>query len=256
MTLNRTEVNPKASPDISEDALLGGRVRLRQPKQGYRAAIDPVFLAAAVPAKPSETVLDAGSGAGAAALTLAVRVEGVRVTGIELDAAAAGLARENADLNGLADRVEFFNGDILAPPPELVPGNFDHVMVNPPYMTDASGHPPPDAARKHAHVEGEAGISDWLGFCLKMVRAKGSITVIHRADRLDEVLSALGQGAGDIAVFPLWPKEGAAAKRVIVRARKGIKTPMRVLPGMVLHSTDGSYTPEAEAVLAGGGLEF
>ncbi|MDH5749555.1 MAG: methyltransferase [Rhodospirillales bacterium] len=244
------------SEEISEDALLGGRVRLRQPKQGYRAAIDPVFLAAAVPAKAGEIVLDAGSGAGAAALSLAVRMEGVRVTGIELNAATAGLARENADLNGLAGRLEFIHGDILSPPRSLRPGSFDHVMVNPPHMTESSGHPPTDAARARAHVEGDAVLSHWLGFCLKMVRAKGSITVIHRTDRLDEVLAGLGRGAGDIAVFPLWPKGGVASKRVIVRARKGVKTPMRLLSGLVLHLPDGSYTPQAAAVLAGGGMEF
>ncbi len=251
-----SQASPEPASDITEDTLLGGRVRLRQPKQGYRAAFDRVCLAAAVPGRPGEAVLDAGAGAGAATLALAVRLTGIRLTGIELDAATAGLARENADLNGLAGRVEFLTGDILKPPPALVPGSFDHVMVNPPHMTAASGHPPAHAARKRAHVEGEAGISQWLEFCLKMLWPKGSLTLIHRAGRLDDILAGLSANWGDIAVFPLWPKAGTPAKRVIVRARKGVKTPTRLLPGLVLHGADGAYTTEAEAVLAGGALEI
>jgi tRNA1(Val) A37 N6-methylase TrmN6 len=244
---------------VSEDALLGGRVRFFQPAHGYRAAIDPVLLAAAVPASRGETVLDVGAGAGAAALCLAVRASGVRVQGIEADDALAGLARRNAEANGLAGRVTIVPGDLLDPPPELAPGSFDHVMANPPYLEPGRARPPPDEAKAATMVEGAAGLAHWLEFCLRMARPKGSVTVIHRADRLDEVLAGLRCALGAIVVFPLWPgpaEAGAAgskaARRVVVHGRKGMATPLTLAGGLVLHGPDGSYTPEAEAILRHG----
>ena len=242
-----------ASLKLSEDAALGGRVRLRQPTAGYRAAIDPVLLAAAVGAGTSERVLDVGAGTGAAALCLAARVEGCRVTGLERDPACARLAAENAALNRLGERIDIVTGDLLRPPAALIPESFDHVMANPPYLQSDRGHAPADKARAAAHVEGEARLGDWIRFCLGMARQGGTVTLIHRADRLDELLSGLSAGAGEIVVFPLWPGRGRAAKRVIVRARPGTASPLRLSAGLVLHRADGSYTEEAEAVLSGGG---
>jgi tRNA1(Val) A37 N6-methylase TrmN6 len=239
---------------MTDDALLGGRVRLRQPATGYRAAIDPVLLAAAVPAVAGDSVLDVGAGAGAAALCLARRVEGCRVTGIELDPDLAGLCRENAALNGFDDRVAVTQGDLTRPPPSLAAGTFDHVMANPPYLEAARASLSPDPSKAAASVEGQGDLADWVGFCLAMARPRGSVTLIHRADRLDRILACLGSQAGAIAVLPLWPKlhGGRPAKRVIVQARKGTATPLRLLPGITLHADGGGFTPRADAILREG----
>jgi len=239
--------------EISEDALLGGRVRLTQLAAGYRVAIDPVLLAAAVPARAGEQVLDVGTGVGAAALCLAMRVAGCRVAGLEVQRALVRLANDNAKLNGLDDRVVVMEGDLLRPPPRLAPGGFDHVMTNPPHLEPGRGTESPSPGKSAANVEGEARLGAWLAFCLAMVRPKGSVAVIHRADRLDAVLAALYRKAGEIVVFPLWPMaDGRAARRVIVRARKGIETPARLAYGLVLHRPDGRFTEAVEAVLRRG----
>lgn len=238
--------------ETSDDTLLGGRVLLKQPRTGYRAAIDPVFLAAAVPAGPGDLVLDVGAGAGAAALCLARRVTGCNVRGIEVQRELVRLATENIIANALNGRVEVMIGDLLHPPPRLAPGAFAHVMANPPYLAEGAATAPPDPGKARANLEGEAALVDWVRFAVAMVRPKGSVTFIHRADRLDALLSALAGKVGDIAVFPLWPGVGKPASRIVVRGRKGVASPTRLLPGLVLHETDGRYTPAADAVLREG----
>lgn len=241
---------------ITEDAFLGGTLTLRQPADGYRAAIDPVFLAAAVAVEPGQTVLDAGTGHGAAALCLARRVDGVRVTGIELQPEMVRLANDNARLNGLERSFQAMIGDLATPLPRVVPGSFDHAMANPPFLDAGRADVSPEPGRAAASVEGAATLADWIGFLLRMVKAKGSVTLIQRADRLGDILSLLDGRAGEIVVYPLWPKAGVAARRVIVRARKSIRTPMAVSAGMVLHRDDGAFTPDADAVLRGGALDI
>lgn len=238
--------------EITKDTLLGGRVRLAQPKAGFRAAIDPVLLAAAVPAVAGETILDVGSGTGAAALCLAVRVEGVDVTGLELDPALAALANENAEASGVAGRVRFVAGDILSPPAGLIGKLFDHVLTNPPFSELGSGSSSPDADRRRAKEEGAGGLAGWLDACFGFLRPEGTLTLIHRADRLDDVLAKLVGRAGGIVVFPLSPAVGKTAKRAIVAARKGSAAPIEIKPGLVLHGPGGAYTPEAEAILRAG----
>jgi tRNA1(Val) A37 N6-methylase TrmN6 len=245
------------APDISEGTLLGGRVRLKQPVEGYRVAIDPVFLAAAVPAAGAERVIDVGTGVGAAALCLAARVPEVRVTGIERERDLVRLATDNVAINDQAPRVLMMTGDLLTPPPRLEPGTFDHAMANPPYLAAGTATPPADAGRAAAHVESEADLGAWLRFALMMLRSKGTLTLIHRADRLDALLAGLAGKAGEIVIFPLWPGVAKPAKRVILRARKGVATPLRLAPGLVLHEADGRYTAAAERVLRdGAGLEI
>ncbi len=243
---------------VTEDGFLGGKVRLRQPEKGYRAAIDPVLLAAAVPAEPGQRALDIGAGVGTAGLLLAWRVAGLRVTGMEIDGAMLRLAAENARLNNLADRVEFMVGDLSRPPARLAPGSFDHVLANPPYLESDRTTVSSEASRAGARVEGRAGASGagldaWVRFGCVMVRDRGTITMIHRADRLDDLLAILRGRAGGITVFPLWPdRSSKPASRVLVQAVKGSKAPMRLAQGLVLHEDDGRYTVEAEAVLRHG----
>jgi tRNA1(Val) A37 N6-methylase TrmN6 len=260
------------APEVTEDGFLGGQVRLRQPAKGYRAAIDPVFLAAAVPAVAGEKALDMGAGVGTAALLLAWRVPGLRVTGVEIDPSLLKLATENARLNHLEDRVEFMVGDLSRPPSRLVPGSFNHVLANPPYLEPGRADASPDLGRAGARIEGFAGarieghaagrrggtrpgteLEAWVRFGTVMARDGGTITMVHRADRLDDLLAVLRGRAGGITVFPLWPdRTDKPAVRVLVQAVKGSKAPMRLAQGLVLHEDGGGYTVEADAVLRHG----
>jgi tRNA1(Val) A37 N6-methylase TrmN6 len=233
---------------LTTDSLLAGRVRLRQPRHGYRVAIDPVLLAAAVPALAGQAVLDAGLGTGAATLCLLARVPGCRVAGIELQPELAELAAENAALNGV--ELELVTGDLLAPPPELRVRSFDHVMSNPPFLEPGEGSASPLPQRMRAHGEGSLYL--WLEACLRRLAPGGWLTLIHRADRLDRALAALAGRVGSMVVLPLWPAAGEPARRVIVAGRKGARGALRLLPGLVLHEADGGFTPAAQAVLRDG----
>ena len=234
--------------ECSEDHLLEGRVLLRQPAQGYRAAIDPVFLAAAVPAREGEMVLDLGSGVGAASLCLAARIPGCRIFGLELQPPLVALARQNIEINGFTGRVDSMIGTLQMPPPRLAPGSFHHVMTNPPF-NDGNGTASPNAGKDIANRENETDLAEWMRFAVNMLRPKGTLVAIYRADRLDELLAALYRKVGEIFVLPLWPKAGRPAKRVIIRARKGIASPLTLSAGLVLHEEDGRYTKEAEDIL-------
>ena len=239
-------------PEWSEDALLGGRLHLRQPAQGYRVAIDPVLLAAAVPAQAADSVLDIGCGVGAASLCLAARVPECKITGIEAQMPLVRLAVENIALNNFESRVRAMAGDILRPPPRLEPGSFSQVMANPPYQEEGRATPPPNTSKAVSQIEGVANLAYWVRFALSMTRPRGGITFIHRADRLDALLGQLTGRAGAITVLPLWPTLGTPAKRVIIHARKDIASPTRLLPGLVLHGVDGHFTKAAEAILRHG----
>lgn len=238
-------------PDgLTEDHLLDGRVRLIQPAAGYRAAVDPVLLAAACPMTPGQTVLDVGVGTGAALLALAARVGEGRYLGLEINPPIAALAARNAALNGVAAAVTV--GDARRPPLRL--DSVDHVITNPPYA--ARGTPPPDPDKRTAHMEGAADLAGWLRGCLSVLRARGRITVIQRADRVDEVVAHLAGRCGAVEIIPIWSHAGHPARRVIVRARKGVKTPATLHPGLTLHAAEAKYTTEAEAVLRDGAPLF
>jgi len=242
---------------FTEDRLLGGRVRLRQPAVGYRVAIDPVFLAASVPAEPQQSVLDVGCGAGAAMLCLAARVPQARVVGLETRRELVRLAGDNAILNGVEARVSAMIGDLLHAPPRLPPGAFDHVMANPPHLDRGRAAAAASPEKAEATVEGEADLAAWVRFSLAMARPKGSVTFIHRADRIEALLAEFAGRAGEIVVYPLWPRPGSLAVRVLVRARKDIASPSRIAPGLVLNDPDGRPTAAAEAVLREGrGLDL
>ncbi len=234
---------------LTEDAFLGGRLRLHQPADGYRAAIDPVLLAAAIPAQPGEAVADLGCGVATAGLCLLTRVPGIRVTGLELQPWLVELALRNAALNGCNGQFGVIAGDVAQPPAELTAVTYDHVMLNPPYLEAGATRVSTHELRRIATVEGPAGLEPWLTCAVALLRPRGSLTVIHRADRLHSILAVLSESCGDIVVFPLWPHEGEGAKRILVQGLKGSGGPLRVLPGLVLHDAAGGYTGAAEAVL-------
>ena len=230
--------------EVTEDRFLGGNVIVRQPARGFRAGLDAVMLAAAVPARAGEHVLELGAGAGTASLCLARRVEGVGVKGIEIDAALAALANENAKANGFAERVAFVAEDALALPSEFR-HDFDHVFCNPPFHGE-DGETSPDEARARAVQDGGT-LSAWITAGMKRAVSGGTFTLVLRADRMGEALAALPDRG--VTIFPLWPRAGEAAKRVILQGRQGARTPLVIRPGLVLHETDGRYTAEADAVL-------
>ncbi len=237
------------TPPTTEDSLLGGRVRMFQGKDGYRAAIDPVLLAAAIPAEPGERVLDLGCGAGAASLCLAARVPDLKIRGLDLQSDLIDLARQNAALNGCGDAVHFVCSELLGPPRDITDKPFDHVMANPPFLEAGTGNPPPDPAKAIANVEGAAGLDDWVQAAAAAVAHKGSVTFIHRGDRIDDLLAAFHGCLGGVIVMPLWPGPGKPAKRVIVSGRKGVTSPAQIHPGLTLHESNGRFTKAANAIL-------
>jgi tRNA1(Val) A37 N6-methylase TrmN6 len=248
------------APALTCDAFLGGRVRLWQPLQGYRAATDPVLLAAACPAKPGERVLDLGCGAGAAALCLAARVADLDLHGLELQPGYAALARRNAAENGA--RLTVHEGDVAAPPAALRGLSFDHAIMNPPYFAEADA-PSPDPARDAARREAAGGVGVWVAAGLRRLRQGGWLTVVHRVERLPEILAAAAGKAGGVAVLPLAPREGRAPTRMLVKMRKDGRAPFRIAFPLVLHARpthicDGDdFSPEAVAALRdGAALDF
>ncbi len=228
------------------ETFLDGRVRIKQPDSGFRSGLDAVMLAAAVPAKPGQGALELGAGAGTAALCLAARVPHVTITGVEIDPALAELAGRNAGVNGVADRVRFVAADIFALPPEYR-RDFDHVFLNPPFHGEGQSAPDPDRARA---LQDGGKLADWLKLGLQRTVSGGFFTTIVRMDRMAEALAAMP--ASGVCAFPLWPRAGQPAKRVILQARKGSGAPFHLSPGLVLHEEDGAYTKGADAVLRGG----
>ena len=236
---------------VTEDRLLDGRVRLRQPARGYRAGLDAALLAAACDAQPGQRVLEAGCGAGGALLAAAARRPGVRFVGVERDAAALALAQENIALNGFEGRVEAIEGDVAVRFSTLGLEPFDAAMTNPPFFDDSASLRGPSPERRAAWMADD-GLAAWIGFLSKGVREGGTLTLIHRADRLADILALLGEKCGGIQVRPIHPFADQPAKRVLVRAIKTGKAPLKLLPGLVLHDHDGDkHRPEVEAILRG-----
>jgi tRNA1(Val) A37 N6-methylase TrmN6 len=242
--------------DTTEDRMLDGRVRLRQPARGYRAGLDAALLAAACDARDGARVIEAGCGAGAALLAAAARRPGARFTGVERDAAALALALENIALNGMEGRVEAVAGDVALRFSGLGLPVFDAALANPPFFDDPDALRGPAAERRGAWMADD-GLEAWIGWLSKAVREGGTITVIHRADRLADILALLAPKAGSAQVRPVLPFADQPAKRVLVRAVKSGKAPMRILPALVLHDRPnergggGKHTAEAEAILRG-----
>lgn len=234
---------------MSEDRFLDGRVRVTQPDDGFRAGIDAVLLAAALNPRPGETLIELGCGAGTASLCAAIRSKDATFHGFDSDPEMAAFAQANAAANDLSDRVTFAigtvgNGDI--------PGPVDQVFFNPPFFDDPAALRPPKAGKMRAYLTGDATLADWVGEARRLLKPKGSATVIHRADRLGDLLSLLNAGWGDIAIKPVHPRADAPAKRVVVSARRDTKGALVLHPPLILHDGEGGqYSTVAEAVLRG-----
>jgi tRNA1Val (adenine37-N6)-methyltransferase len=237
----------------TQDRLLGGRVSYLQPATGFRSGIEPILLAAAIPARAGERVLEGGTGAGAALLCLAARVPDLSGLGVERDPCLVSLATRNAEANGAAG-LAFFAADVTALPPgtPLASGPFDHAFANPPYHAP-EGTASPLAARVQAK-RGEPGLlAAWARALAAPLRHRGTLTFILPAGSLPECLAAMtAAGCAAGAALPLWPKLGQPAKLLLVRGVKGGRAPLCILPGLVLHQADGAFTPPAEAILREG----
>lgn len=237
------------SPGVTEDNWLGGKLRLRQPDDGYRVAIDAILLAAATPLAPGGRAMDLGAGVGAATMALAWRTPDAVVDGVEIQAELQALAIQNATLNGLAQRARVQKGDVqrLARPAE-----YDAVFLNPPYLTPEANDPTADPQKRIATTEGPARLPDWMSAAARVAKPGGDIVLIHRADRLADILAAAAAAdIGGLTIFPLWPKAGVAARRIIVKGRKAKGGRLTLAAGLVLHEGDGAYTAEAERILQG-----
>lgn len=234
------------------DHLLNGRIALKQPKEGYRVAIDPIFLAASVAVTPGEFVLDVGAGVGAASLCLASRVPHCRIIGIEQNKDLVHLATDNVRQNNLRDRVEILSGNLLNPPPRLAAGSYAQVISNPPFFEVQRGRQSSIATKKDSNHGTDVDLESWIKFCLLMLKPNGRLTLICKTDMLDRLLQLFYGKVGNIIIFPLWAGPDKKASRVIVRATKASNIGLTMLPGIVLHQADGAFAQKAEAVLRHG----
>jgi tRNA1(Val) A37 N6-methylase TrmN6 len=253
----KSETNAVPVPQgASLDAFLGGRVRLLQPKTGHRAGTDAVFLAAAVAARQDEKVeiLDAGAGVGVAGFCLLARLPAAHVTAVEREAQSCRLAAMNAELNGFEERFRIIETDLTASAKQLADKglareSYPQLIANPPFYAPGRVRPAPGKARADAHVMPDGELEAWVKFLATFAAAKATLTLIHRPEALPELLRALEPRFGDLVLFPLFPREGAPASRIILQGRKGARGPLRIRQGLVLHRPDGTYTDTAEAVL-------
>jgi tRNA1(Val) A37 N6-methylase TrmN6 len=243
--------------ETSDDAVLGGRLVLRQPRRGHRVGHDAILLAAATSAHAGEHAIDLGAGVGAAGLALARRVDGLAITLVEIDPILAQLSGENAEGNDLATRVRAVCLDATASAAAFAAAGLekesaDRVLMNPPFNVSQNSSPEP--SRRLAHAASQGTLRHWVGAAARLLRAGGVLTLIWRADGLDEVLADLASGFGAIAVLPVHPKPDMPAIRVLVRATKGSRAPLSLLPGCVLADANGEPSDAAERVLRGGGV--
>lgn len=241
-----------ARADLTEDRFLGGRLMLMQPRDGYRAGVDPVFLAASIAAHEGESVLDLGCGAGAAALCLGTRMKGLKLVGVERQEPYADLARINAFDNDID--MDVFTADITGLPAEVKEESFDHVIMNPPYHLRQRSTTSADQGRAEALFE-DTPLKAWIDTATRRLKPRGYLTMIQKAERLPEILTAMDDRLGSVLVKPLCPREGRAAVLVLVQARKGGRGAFRLATPLILH--DGaehvgdseSYRREVSAIL-------
>jgi tRNA1(Val) A37 N6-methylase TrmN6 len=251
----RPDVKATAGLDITADAVLGGRLTLRQPKRGHRVGHDAILLAAATRACAGDLVVDLGAGVGAAGLAVARRVEGTRLILAEIDEALCELARENIRSNGFAERAHVLPIDVTASgafdAEGVNPGSVQRILTNPPFLDAERSNVSPDSMRRLAHAASRETLPLWINTALRLLSLDGELTLIWRADALAEARAALSD-FGEIAVLPIFPRADAEPIRAIVRARRSVQTSSITYAPLVLNDVDGKPTPEAEAVLRGG----
>ena len=250
-------------PDVTDDAILGGRLAIQQPRTGFRVGVDAVLLAAAAPGESDRPlrVLDAGAGVGVAGLCFARRVPTATVTLLERFPELAALARHNASRNDLADRVSVVEADLLDTPARLeaqgLQSNaFDLALANPPWMEEGRGRRSQDAIKAGANAMPESDLDGWLRFLARVVAPGGTLVMVHRADALDRVLAALQGRFGGAEILPLHPRAGQPANRIIVRTTKGSRAPLAVLAGLVLHDDRGFRAPIDAILRTGAALDW
>lgn len=234
--------------ETEEIYLLDKKVRINVLVDGFKPGLDSVCLAAACPAEAGERVLDMGCGVGTAGLCVLKRVAGAILTGVDFQSDHIELARQNAVLNAMDERADFIESDIKNYSADKA---FDHVICNPPFLETGAHLVSPSARRAMAmgHLEEDFDIAVWIKAGFNNLKSGGSLTLVHRADMLDKVILGMGKKFGAIEIIPLWPKAGRDARRVIVRAIKGRKTPAVLHAGIILHEDDGEYTSDANKVL-------
>jgi tRNA1(Val) A37 N6-methylase TrmN6 len=249
------------SAPVTDDAFLGGALQILQPQTAaYRAGLDAVLLAAAAPVRAGrqERVLDAGAGVGAVGLCVARRVPDAHVALAEIEPELIALARDNVARNNLQDRVTVVECDIsrggaaVSASRGIAPGTFAHVLANPPCLVAGRGTRPRQALKASAHMMEEGLLETWARFLVAATAADGTVTLIHRADALADVLAALSARFGALKVVPVFPRQGAPATRILVQGIKGSRAPLAIRPGLVLHEAGGGFRPELEGILRHG----
>jgi len=249
-------MRPDIAADTTLDAVLGGRLQIRQPRRGHRVGHDAILLAAATGGAYGERAVEFGAGVGAAGLALASRNPGLRVTLVEIDPALCALAAENVRINRFTDRVEVMTHDVTQPSlfaaDRILPGSVDRVLMNPPFNDPDRHNVSPDPARAQAHAAPADTLPRWVGAAASALGPRGVLTLIWRADALADVLASLRHDFDAVAVLPVHPKPAAPAIRVLVRAAKGQRMPLALLPGLELNDQSGRPSATAEAVLRGG----
>lgn len=265
----QNSVSTSPTPELTEDAFLGGRLTVLQPKATYRAGIDAVLLAAApntegTASKNSQRkfkVIDAGSGVGTVGLCLAHRLRHADVTMLEKNAQLSAIATTNIQNNNMSERARALCADVTAPAAQLAAqgiaeNEFDCVLSNPPYHSRAAASPAKNTIKQHAHAMDEKDLDRWFRFMTRALKPRGTAIVIHKASHLDRVLNALAQRFGGIEVLTIHPRPSEPANRVIVKGTKGSRAELKILPPLVIHEPDNSYTPTVENVLRhGAGLD-
>jgi tRNA1(Val) A37 N6-methylase TrmN6 len=249
---------PMSEPtcELTEDAFLGGRLRLRQPKSGHRAGHDAMLLAAATPARPGDRVVDFGAGVGAAGLALATRISGIRITLIEIDDALAELARGNAASNAIEAKIiamDLASGAEAFAGAGLAPDSVDVVLMNPPFNDSKRHRSSPNRNRQIAHVADAATLESWIDAARRILKSAGVLTLIWRADGIAQVLAALDRGFGSLAILPVHGNAATPAIRVLIRAIKGGRAPAAIYPGLMLNDESGVPNKQVQEILAGKG---
>ncbi len=235
---------------ITQDYMLDKRVRLKQHKGGYRAGLDAALLAASVAPAAGARVLDVGAGVGAVSLALAWRHPSLKITAFERDEKALSLLHQNITDNGFDERVTACAGDVGQGFAATGLERFDVVLSNPPYFSDDRQHRLPAEAKRGAYFS-ELGLEAWIKFLLAAAKSGGTIAVIHRAEVLGDIFASLGKSVGDLRILPVSSRDGQAANRVLVLAKKHRRTPMKIFSGFVIHQNGKKFYPDVEKILRG-----